>query len=166
MGLDMYLRGQKYYWSSWDRPKQDRMEDGYKVTQVVVELGYWRKHADLHGFIVRSFAAGVDECQEIELTAENLDVLIKACATPVESLGRTTGFFFGESSNDAEQIAQDVRVFKRAQAWMMRSDEEGMVSKRIATSADGGMEAHAVIATDPVVGRQRVTRDVIYRASW
>jgi hypothetical protein len=27
------------------------------------EVGYWRKHPDLHGYIVETFADGVDACQ-------------------------------------------------------------------------------------------------------
>ena len=44
----------------------------------VLSLGYWRKHPDLHGFIVKTFANGKDECQRIDLTGEDLIKIIEA----------------------------------------------------------------------------------------
>lgn len=36
------------------------------------EIAYWRKFNALHGYIVDTFADGVDECQKIPLTKENI----------------------------------------------------------------------------------------------
>jgi hypothetical protein len=76
MGLDMYI-----------------CEDGRGD-----ELAYWRKHPNLHGFIVRTFAGGVDECQRIYLTKENVEQVIQA--VEANCLPYTTGFFFGESHDE------------------------------------------------------------------
>jgi hypothetical protein len=59
------------------------------------EIAYWRKHPNLHGFIVNTFADGIDECQKIPLTLENLEKIISAVAA--DSLPDTEGCFFGAS---------------------------------------------------------------------
>lgn len=81
MGLDMYLRGDKFV-SSWDHSQRDEngiplevkrpQMDGFEVTSYVLDLGYWRKFAPLHTFIVKVFANGEDNCQPIDLGAEDL----------------------------------------------------------------------------------------------
>ena len=64
MGLDMYLKGRKWV----DTYAHQRTKvDGYTVTNVQLEIGYWRKHPDLHGYIIKHFAGGFDDCNPIEL---------------------------------------------------------------------------------------------------
>ena len=75
MGLDMYLYGE---------------ENGEQI-----ELGYWRKHPNLHGFIVQTFANALDDCQKIELSVKDLQTVYEA--VNVEALPETEGFFFGKS---------------------------------------------------------------------
>ncbi len=133
MGLDMYLDGQKYFWHNWDDSKKNRIEDGLRVKTVTVELGYWRKHPNLHGYIVKTFADGKDECQNIELTADNLRQTV--AAVKARALPETVGFFFGKSSVSDEEIADDLTQLERAIAWVETKEE-------------------------------KVSRDVIYRASW
>ena len=48
MGLDMYLDGEKYLWTDHLNPENNLREDGYRVKARTVELGYWRKHPNLH----------------------------------------------------------------------------------------------------------------------
>jgi hypothetical protein len=78
------------------------------------KLGYWRKHPDLHGFIVETFADGIDECQKISLTAEDLALVL--AATTKEILPPTTGFFFGVSSGDDKD--KTLRIFNEALDWV------------------------------------------------
>lgn len=77
MGLDMYLIGKKYFWHS----ETPRMEDDFEVKEVEIRLGYWRKHPNLHGYIVEEFANGEDNCQEISLDATRIARIIKAVET-------------------------------------------------------------------------------------
>ncbi len=76
MGLDMYVY------------REDDAEDAAPVC-------YWRKHPNLHGFIVQTFAAGVDECQQIYLDDAKVEAILKA--TLEDKLPVTQGFFFGVS---------------------------------------------------------------------
>ena len=116
MGLDMYLHGEKFFLPDWENPKNNRTEDGLKVASLEVELGYWRKHPNLHGYIVQTFANGVDECQKIYLTVEHLQNLIEA--TKTRKLPHTEGFFFGQSDLTDDEIADDVEQLERAIKWL------------------------------------------------
>ena len=82
MGLDQYAYvGYAGQYDDYD--KQDgEFSGGEWVTKGEVsrpqELAYWRKHPDLHGYIVKTFAGGKDECQDIELGKDELEILLKA----------------------------------------------------------------------------------------
>jgi hypothetical protein len=95
MGLDMYL-------------------EGHEANTTPAELGYWRKHPNLHGFIVQEFADGVDECQKIPLTAENLESILEA--TQNDALPHTTGFFFGQSMPEDKE--QTLEIVEGALKWL------------------------------------------------
>jgi hypothetical protein len=60
------------------------------------EIGYWRKHPNLHGYIVREFASGEDKCQPIKLNASDIKQIMDAVYKA--ELPTTSGFFFGTSS--------------------------------------------------------------------
>lgn len=124
MGLDMYMRGERYPFGSkkngWTKP----MEEGFEVVTVTLELGYWRKHPNLHGYIVQTFADGVDECQRIRLSKDNLIQIRKAVSVP-SSLPVTSGFFFGQSYGTQQEADEDVAIIDKAIAWLdAQSDDE------------------------------------------
>jgi hypothetical protein len=104
MGLDMYLEGRA--WAA--------AEDTENDYERVERLGYWRKHPDLHGYIVQTFAGGVDECQRIELSADDLGRI--AAAVKAGALPKTRGFFFGESTSPGEQ--DTLEQLAGAAAWL------------------------------------------------
>jgi hypothetical protein len=174
MGLDMYLRGEKFFWQSWriDGVDEDRKEDGLRVTNVEVDLGYWRKHPNLHGYIVQTFAGGEDECQKIELGADNLRDIIEAVRA--KRLPETTGFFFGES--DGSEAPEDIEILERALRWLESGDiapvhmkEPQAIGGGFAIAEmvfDKAQDAIAELAGKPPDTGQRVTRSIFYRASW
>lgn len=127
MGLDMYLIGEKFHWTDWETPEDNAMEDGFKITETRIQLGYWRKHPNLHGFIVQTFAGGKDECQNINLNADNIRQILQAIAE--RRLPQTSGFFFGKSDGSDEEIATDTAVFEKALAWL--EEKQKMRSKSI-----------------------------------
>ena len=97
MGLDMFLVG--------------------KVEDKEIELGYWRKHPDLHGYIVQTFAEGVDECQQIPLTFFDLEKILDA--TQRNCLPFTDGFFFGKSEMDDK--APTIEILNKALDWLAKT---------------------------------------------
>lgn len=133
----MYMSGKKYF-SQYPNPRP-KDDEGYEVEEVRVALGYWRKHANLHGYIVATFAEGEDNCQEIELDIDNLKQLLEVVKNPTQ-MPKTTGFFFGESANDQEQIDEDVAILTKAVGFLA--------------------------AADVKQDEQSVWRSVLYRASW
>lgn len=118
MGLDMYLKGKKYIKPDYEGKKAVQLEDGFPVQQRVLELGYWRKHPNLHGFIVQKFANGKDECQEIE--KEALESIINA--TKKGLLPETQGFFFGQSSKEHDEPT--LEIIQKALKWMNTPDDD------------------------------------------
>lgn len=133
MGLDMYLTGEKFLMTDWENPANKVMEDGYRVKERHLELGYWRKHPNLHGYIVKEFADGEDECQRIELNQDDIKKILLAVEAGM--LPHTEGFFFGESpSRDdpdpelaawaKEQYEETVRIFTGALAWLEAEQTE------------------------------------------
>lgn len=117
MGLDMYVRGRKYIsYNRWDEKADPLTEDGFPVSDIILEMGYWRKHPNLHGYIVKTYAGGVDECQEIELTADDLLNIAKAIRE--KNLPHTEGFFFGDSSWHEGKEEEYAAVFEKAAAWI------------------------------------------------
>jgi hypothetical protein len=162
MGLDMYLKGRKFFWRNYEARDNERKEDGYQVESLDIRLGYWRKHPNLHGYLVQTFMGGKDDCQEIELTADNLRDII--AAVKAKRLPKTEGFFFGASDGSDEERDEDLTQLTKALLWLEATDPEpfeGEVTK--------GPGFTAVIVK-PETGRrvkpQNITRSVHYQASW
>ena len=115
MGLDMYLQGHQY------QRKEFQMIDDFPVKEIIVELGYWRKHPNLHGAIIETFAEGVDDCQNIELNRTDIEKLIEIVKS--DSLPHTEGFFFGASAAldqsewYEEQKQETIKQLENALKW-------------------------------------------------
>lgn len=131
MGLDMYLRGEKFvskYDHSQQAPEGGSLEvkrpviDGFEVSEYILDMGYWRKFAPLHKYIVKVFANDVDECQPIHLT--NLDC--KRIAEALRNGGLPDnedcgGFFFGNPEfwdEDRANGEEHAKVFDKAAEWV------------------------------------------------
>lgn len=104
MGLDMYLYAVPEEYR--DPPKDYKPE--------AIELGYWRKHPNLHGYIVQEFAGGRDECQEIPLSLADLEKILEAAER--NKLPKTTGFFFGVSTPEDKE--KTLIILRYAIMWM------------------------------------------------
>lgn len=127
MGLDCYLYRETYieydnydvktgefntptvtlkYNVNKNKPLHNRK---FKPVYIVEEIGYWRKANHIHRFFVDVLANGVDECQRINVTYENLLELKNICEEIVfkskvdkkwgefasKKLPTQSGFFFG-----------------------------------------------------------------------
>ena len=131
MGLDMYLRGEKFvskYDHSQQAPEGGSLEvkrpviDGFEVSEYILDMGYWRKFAPLHKYIVKVFANDVDECQPIHLS--NLDCRRIAEALRHDNLPANEdcgGFFFGNPEfwdEDRANGEEHAKVFDKAAEWV------------------------------------------------
>jgi hypothetical protein len=71
------------------------MPSKYTVMSYTEQLGYWRKHPNLHGYIVQNFASGIDDCKDVSLSIDDLEQIKNAVSNNL--LVHTEGFFFGKS---------------------------------------------------------------------
>lgn len=151
MGLDMSLYLKKHQWVSrvfndTDKPMQYpddivkffpelsescEVNNGHIIINTYYEVGYWRKANHIHGWIIKSVANGVDDCQEIALTEEDCEALLWNCETVLRAyqnqtkteaaivastlLPRCDGFFFGDQEYDEwyyKEIEYTIGVLK------------------------------------------------------
>lgn len=111
MGLDMYMFGKVHRVWTEDPNATELVESSDNI-----ELAYWRKHPNLHGYIVQQYAGGVDKCQEIPLTATDLLDIIESVRS--KELPHTEGFFFGTSTGDDEEIEYDIEQLGKVLDWL------------------------------------------------
>ncbi len=123
MGLDMYAytaakAGQQnefYESAEWDPAAKESVNP--KITKPR-ELAYWRKHPNLHGWMQRLAESKNLEYDsfngvELELAWEDLEALEQAVTH--KQLPATTGFFFGQDSDD-EYRESDLAFVRAAKA--------------------------------------------------
>ena len=136
MGLDMHLSGEKFfvpdyktlqaeYEAGKERPSPSEARtlgkpvdaDGEHMSSTQHDLGYWRKFAPLHEYIVETFADGVDECQRIELEVDDLEKIAVALTDDaLPSNGDCGGFFFGDGEGWDEYRAEAVEHAEKIRA--------------------------------------------------
>ena len=140
MGLDMYLTGRKHIPQWGNHSERNRHEDGLPIEQIEVAIGYWRKHPNLHGYIVENFGPkdendiAKDDCNEIDLDLDQLEQLRQAIVN--DELPMTEGFFFGESpipdeEGYAEQKEEDLEIIARAMGWLVNFVRQDGVWRRV-----------------------------------
>lgn len=137
MGLDMYFYARKTTYKSfskWDNPDRanevnypedlkifsDYIHDrNFKSVQTETryQIGYFRKFNALHSYIVKTFANGIDNCQDIILYKEDVEQIKKVLDDVLEAnteekakelLPTQSGFFFGGTDYD-EFYFEDVK---------------------------------------------------------
>jgi len=108
MGLDMYAYAAAKANEEWGTGSQR-------------EIAYWRKHPNLHGWMEKLWhsqntnpaADPMFNGVELELTWEDLEQLEEDIKN--ERLPSTSGFFFGDNSDDYYRT-QDLEFIKQARA--------------------------------------------------
>jgi len=108
MGLDQYAVAVK----SDSYP--DLGDFNFKEEDEQVSLAYWRKHANLQGWMENLYRSlgGTDQfnCVNVRLTLGNLDALEKDVKE--SALPETEGFFFGKSR--PEERGLDLEFIRKA----------------------------------------------------
>ena len=125
MGLDQYLSASEYISRyDWDNDNDNRNELFYQIAEqfgvsaqisqdsfggisVDFPMGYWRKSNQIHNWFVETIGNGIDECQKMFVTRENLEELKSLCEQVLadhslaeELLPTGAGFFFGSTEYD------------------------------------------------------------------
>jgi hypothetical protein len=136
MGLDMYLEARKYVnkidWNSVPQQRGDgtpinwgeHTSEAFKAlrsmfpeeltkhneagSSVAINVGYWRKANQIHGWFVREVQGGEDNCESYPVSREKLVELLDTVRKVLdgdksvarELLPVTSGFFFGNYDED------------------------------------------------------------------
>ena len=131
MGLDMYLSARKHIekisWKKvdevgWENKDQavndefnkiiesagltDTVSDDIYGASVTVNVAYWRKSNQIHGWFVRNVQRGEDDCGEYYVSNDKLTELLETCRQSLlhrdpSKLMPVSGFFFG--GNDVDE---------------------------------------------------------------
>jgi len=127
MGLDMYLNAKRYLWDFGDSGDKEIAADisskfpelrGRRIKEVTSEVMYWRKANQIHRWFVEQCQGGVDECQETNISRDQLQELLDRCRRVLENRKLAmelwppqAGFFFGNQSLD-DYYWQDIEQTK------------------------------------------------------
>ena len=137
MGLDMYIYARKNcFVSSWideskgqikcELPKEldafkdlDEVKNSLSINfNIDYKIGYWRKANHIHKWFVDNCGDGVDECQDMYVSKEDLENLLKVCNEVLaehgdaeKKLPTQSGFFFGGTEYD-EYYFNEVKYTK------------------------------------------------------
>ena len=94
----------------------DFQDEVYKDEVEREEIHYWRKHPNIHGFMEKIYRekGGDSEfnCRPVELTQDDIDSLASMILD--KELPETSGFFFGQSFGDDEEVDDDLEFCKKA----------------------------------------------------
>ena len=104
MGLDM---------TAYSLENAPEAEVDFPCGGNLVEIAYWRKHPNLHGWMEQLYRkkGGADEyfnCSAVALSTEDINKLEKE----LDNLPPTTGFFFGHSRPEDRHL--DLAFIARA----------------------------------------------------
>ena len=125
MGLDMYLTGSVFIWSSQTIKSLEplRKELGlnkkHEINRVEFELIYWRKANMIHKWFVENIQDGKDDCGKYAVTIDELKALHSIVVLVLDNnnsaeelLPNQEGFFFGGVEYD-EYYFDDLRDTKK-----------------------------------------------------
>ncbi len=132
MGLDMYLRAERYL-SPYNDESKEISENvalivganpSFNVQTVTLEAGYWRKANQIHKWFVDNVQEGNDDCGDHHVSRDQLVELKELCEkilankTLAEQLLPTqSGFFFGGTEYDDyyfEDLTLTIQIIDRA----------------------------------------------------
>lgn len=118
MGLDMYLNKVVFVGANYehrnvqgsisitacDKPIPVKFS---RISTIHEQVAYWRKANAIHAWFVKNCQNGVDECQNSDVSADNLKTLLDVCkrvqsdhSLAPQLLPTQSGFFFGGTAYD------------------------------------------------------------------
>ena len=120
MGLDMYLTARQSTFKGWKNAKLynklvKEAPFALDFATLEVQVAYWRKSNQIHGWFVKHVQGGVDNCEEYHVTRDQLQLLLDNCKLVLINkeeapnlLPPQEGFFFGSYEYD-EFYWQDIQ---------------------------------------------------------
>jgi len=153
MGLDMYLSARKHInktnWDMLDRdsatkysdatfPQWDNVIEAAGLTDLVdresiygldvsVNVAYWRKANQVHGWFVKNVQRGEDDCGEYYVSHDKLKELVNTCTLAITNkdpnlLPPQEGFFFGGTDIDEWYWHDLMNTINQLQPIISRTD--------------------------------------------
>ena len=117
MGLDQYAK----------KVKRDYNHETLTETTVKTEIGYWRKHNALEGYMADLYRTktsdqGEFNCKNLTLDSDDLDTL--EAVIERGNLPNTVGFFFGDCTKDNEEYKElDLEFIAKARKCLAKGYE-------------------------------------------
>lgn len=118
MGLDMYLYKRN------------------KKTDELTEIGYWRKHNALHGFMSTFTDHEIENLEHLPLTKDNLEeilelaeAIVRKDLAPESAMPTTEGFFYGSYEYDEwyfHRMEDTIKIMKGALTDINFDEEEAI----------------------------------------
>ena len=122
MSLDMYLHARRHI-SKYDDTESEKatqiqemfpeLKDVGQPSEVIVEVGYWRKANAIHRWFVENIQKGTDDGKPYYVDRLQLHSLHDLCVRVLkfkhladELLPTSTGFFFGSDEHDEVYYGQ------------------------------------------------------------
>lgn len=134
MGLDMYLNKKMYVGGNyectdakgsitWGKGKDERTIKAKDVSEIISQVGYWRKANQIHNWFVANVQDGNDECQESQVSFNTLMELKNVCdevlndhTKAVTLLPTGGGCFFGSteySEGYFQELEETVEILNK-----------------------------------------------------
>lgn len=109
-----------------------------RICYITEQVAYWRKFNALHGWFVNECAAGVDECQNINVDEDKMKELLETLKEvssnfdkAEELLPPVQGFFFGGDEIDEyykEDVNSTIKIIEELLEEHEQSKEHGLYS--------------------------------------
>lgn len=117
MGLDMSV----YAVSANQVREEDKDKEvdftPYSYNEGHTEIWYWRKHPNLHGWmenLYRRKGGTIEDFNYVPVKLTKHDLMRLEKEIKERTLPSTSGFFFGESSDDDDAVENDLRFVAEA----------------------------------------------------
>jgi hypothetical protein len=174
MGLDSYLYAERNV-SNYDHSSFQDKELYNKVTEAVgltlaehplprsnsatvrVEVAYWRKANQIHQFFVE-LSGEDDNCQDIEVSREDLENLLSLCKQVLETRDKTL-----EDLKEGEVVAGPEDILPTRSGFFFGSTD---YDEYYYSDLEHTVQVLAMILNHPSIPKDDYSWSFIYRASW
>ena len=142
MGLDMYLTKKTSIYAQYEHSKitgevsilKENEPINIKLNRIksiTESVGYWRKANHIHNWFVKNVQNCIDECEETEVTLEQLQELLNICKKVKENnelaqklLPTRAGFFFGSTEYNKDYFRSIDETIKILESIFDELDEK------------------------------------------
>ena len=174
MGLDSFLFAEKYV-GNYDHSSPQEREIYHKIVEATglssleyplprsnsatirVEVAYWRKANQIHKFFV-DLTGEEDNCQDIEVSREDLENLLSLCKQVLETRDKTLG-----DLKEGEVVAGPEDILPTRSGFFFGSTD---YDEYYYSDLERTVQVLEKILNHPGIPKDDYSWSFIYRASW